>query len=118
MNSWTIFIILNRKVKHVCEGYKEQLNSVAILVPPQKQETYTPRLLSIDIKGNLGSLPVDGSLYSPQRNDLSVNEASWHGHVELIKQLPEEKNEYLMDLEIEDSRYFTQRDEDKDICMG
>lgn len=91
---------------------------MAILVPPQKQETYTPRLLSIDIKGNLGSLPVDGSLYSPQRNDLSVNEASWHGHVELIKQLPEEKNEYLMDLEIEDSRYFTQRDEDKDICMG
>ncbi|ROT69703.1 putative protein misato-like 1 [Penaeus vannamei] len=86
-------------------------------ITPQKQETYTPRLLSIDIKGNLGSLPVDGSLYSPQRNDLSVNEASWHGRVELIKQLPEEKNEYLMDLEIEDSRYFTQRDEDKDICM-
>ncbi|XP_042213839.1 protein misato homolog 1-like isoform X2 [Homarus americanus] len=86
-------------------------------VTSQRQETYTPRLLCIDTKGSLHSLPAHGSLYNPIQPDHSTSEASWDGPVELIQQLPEEKNEYLMDLEQEDARFLGPADEDKDICI-
>nr|XP_045594408.1 protein misato homolog 1-like [Procambarus clarkii]XP_045594409.1 protein misato homolog 1-like [Procambarus clarkii]XP_045594410.1 protein misato homolog 1-like [Procambarus clarkii] len=84
---------------------------------PQRQETYTPRLLCIDVKGSLCSLPSRGSLYNPIQPEPSISEAAWDGPVDLIQQLPEEKNEYLMDLEQEDARFLGGTDEDKDICI-
>ncbi|XP_071536621.1 protein misato homolog 1 isoform X1 [Panulirus ornatus] len=86
-------------------------------ITPQRQETYTPRLLCIDVKGSLNSLSTRGSLYSPTRPEPSASDASWDGPVDLIQQLPEEKNEYLMDLEEEDARFLGPADEDKDICI-
>lgn len=83
----------------------------------QRQETYTPRLLAIDFKGNLHSLATSGSLYNPLRSDPSTSEASWDGPVELIRQIPQEKNEFLLDLEQEDTVHFFPTDEDKDICI-
>ncbi|KAK7022049.1 Protein misato 1 [Halocaridina rubra] len=83
----------------------------------QRQETYTPRLLAIDFRGNLHSLSVSGSLYNPIRPEPSTSEALWDGQIELIKQLPEEKNEFLRDLEKEDAFHQMPTDEDKDICI-
>ncbi|CAL4119859.1 unnamed protein product, partial [Meganyctiphanes norvegica] len=85
---------------------------------PSRQQTYTPRLLIIDAKGSLGSLPHIDSLYNPLRPDISINEAAWEGKVELIRQLADEKNEYLKELEAEEAKYNNSvRDEDKDICI-
>lgn len=84
----------------------------------QRQETYTPRLLAIDLKGSLHTLPVEGTLYSDFRVEPSTNEAAWDGQVEFIQQLPQEKNEFLKDLEQEDAKFRGPTDEDKDICIG
>lgn len=70
------------------------------------------------MKGSLHSLSTHGSLYSPTRPEPSANEASWDGPIDLIQQLHEEKNEYLMDLEEEDAQFLGPADEDKDICVG
>lgn len=86
-------------------------------ITSQRQETYTPRLLCIDVKGSLCSLSSRGSLYSPPHPEPSTSEAAWDGPVDLIQQLPEVKNEYLMDLEQEDARFYRAADEDKDICI-
>lgn len=83
----------------------------------QRQETYTPRLLAIDLKGSLHSLPCHGTLYS-DIGEPSTSEASWDGRVELIQQLPQEKNDFLKDLEQEDAKFRGLVDEDKDICIG
>ena len=84
----------------------------------QRQETYTPRLLAIDLKGSLHSLPAVGTLYGDFRPEPSTSEAAWDGQVEFIQQLLQEKNEFLTDLEQEDARFRGLADEDKDICMG
>uniref|UniRef100_A0A0P4W8X7 Protein misato n=1 Tax=Scylla olivacea TaxID=85551 RepID=A0A0P4W8X7_SCYOL len=81
------------------------------------QETYTPRLLAIDLKGSLHSLPVEGRLYNDFQAEPSTNEAAWDGKVEFIQQLPQEKNEFLKDLEQEDAKFRGVTDEDKDICI-
>ncbi|XP_068229967.1 protein misato homolog 1 [Palaemon carinicauda] len=83
----------------------------------QRQETYTPRLISIDFKSNLHTLPTDGSLYSPHQPELSTSQASWDGPVELIRQLAVNKNEFLRDLEQEEALHYLPTDEDKDICI-
>lgn len=83
----------------------------------QRQETYTPRLISIDFKNNLHTLPVGGSLYNPHQPELSTSEASWDGPVQLVRQLPVRKNEFLRDLEQEDALHYVPTDEDKDICI-
>lgn len=85
-------------------------------ITSQRQETYTPRLLAIDLKGSLHSLPSHGTLYS-DLGEPSTSEASWGGQVELIHQLPQEKNDFLKDLEQEDVRFRGLVDEDKDICI-
>ncbi|MPC75154.1 Protein misato 1 [Portunus trituberculatus] len=82
------------------------------------QETYIPRLVAIDLKGNLHSLPVEGRLYSDYQAEPSTSEAAWDEKVEFIQQLPQEKNEFLKDLEQEDAKFRGVRDEDKDICIG
>lgn len=84
-------------------------------ITPQRHQTYTPRLLIIDAKGSLGSLSRHDTLYDPIRPDISINEAAWEGKVELIRQLTQEKNAYLKDLEADEARYNIVRDEDKDI---
>ncbi|KAG0720520.1 Protein misato 1 [Chionoecetes opilio] len=86
-------------------------------ITSQRQETYTPRLLAIDLKGSLHSLPAGGSLYTDVRSDPSTSEAAWDGQVELIHQLSQEKNEFLRDLEQEDAKFRGPADEDKDICI-
>lgn len=83
----------------------------------QRQETYTPRLLAIDLQGSLHSLAAEGTLYSSIRAEHSTSEAAWDGQVELIQQLPQQKNEFLRDLEQEDAKFRVPTDEDKDICI-
>ncbi|KAK4307568.1 hypothetical protein Pmani_020712 [Petrolisthes manimaculis] len=83
-----------------------------------RQETYTPRVLCIDVQGSLHTLPALGTLYSPLHSQPSTSEASWEGPIQIIHQLTQEKNQYLMDLEEEEKRYNSQpTDEDKDICV-
>lgn len=86
-------------------------------ITSHQQETYTPRLLAIDLKGSLHSLPVEGRLYSDFQAEPSTSEAAWDGNVEFIQQLPQEKNEFLKDLEQEDAKFRSVTDEDKDICI-
>ncbi|KAK3872412.1 hypothetical protein Pcinc_022512 [Petrolisthes cinctipes] len=85
---------------------------------PLRQETYTPRVLCVDVQGSLHTLPALGTLYSPPHSHPSTSDAAWEGPVQMIHQLSQEKNQYLMDLEEEEKRYNSQpTDEDKDICV-
>lgn len=97
--------------------FEAQVTSVSTSFLTQRQETYTPRLLAIDLKGSLNSLPTQGTLYS-DLGEPSTSEAAWDGQVELIQQLPQEKNDFLKDLEQEDAKFRGIVDEDKDICIG
>ena len=59
--------------------------------------TFTPRLVSVDLKGALGSLPVFGDLYDDVHQDLDKLESglSWDGDVQVKKEEGARKNEYL-----------------------
>ena len=77
-----------------------------------KEMTYTPRLVAVDLKGSLGSLPQCGELYGrntvPKIGSLSMN---WAGGHQVFKEEPYKKNEFLreMDNEVNDE------DNEKDI---
>lgn len=57
--------------------------------------TYTPRLISLDLKGSLNTLKQDGSLYDIAGHD----EVQWGDDVTLHKLDISSKNEFLRDLE-------------------
>ena len=71
-------------------------------------ETFTPRLLSIDSMGSLGSLAQFGSLYDNECNSeeqLACSGASctWDAsHVTVVRKASHPCNEYLQDLHKED----------------
>jgi len=77
-----------------------------------KEVTYTPRLVAVDLKGSLGSLPECGELYGkntvPKIGSLSLN---WAGGHQVFKEEPHKKNEFRreMDNEVDDE------DNEKDI---
>lgn len=58
--------------------------------------TFTPRLVSLDLKGSLKTLRKDGILYNTSKED---DEVKWSGDVTLYKSLPEPKNPFLVDLD-------------------
>lgn len=63
---------------------------------PQREVTYTPRLLLADLQGSLKTLPEDGGLSQEFEDQSDV----WH-NVEKIEEPKCSKNEYLQDIDTE-----------------
>ncbi|XP_028344579.1 protein misato homolog 1 isoform X1 [Physeter macrocephalus] len=59
------------------------------------QETYTPRLILMDLKGSLSSLKQDGGLYRDKQLDAAI---AWQGKLTTHKEELYPKNPYLQDL--------------------
>ncbi|KAM5159958.1 protein misato homolog 1 isoform 3-T3 [Callospermophilus lateralis] len=59
------------------------------------QETYTPRLILMDLKGSLNSLKEEGGLYWDKQLDAAV---AWHGKLTTHKEEVYPKNPHLQDL--------------------
>ena len=82
------------------------------------QPTYTPRLVSVDLKGALGCLPVYGDLYN---NDLtsivrmkkSDSASIWAGEIKIEKEKEKRKNEFLKHLEADDLKHESVRKKHK-----
>lgn len=76
--------------------------------------TYTPRLVTIDLKGSLGSLPQCGDLYGKTQVPSSESIA-WTGGCQVFKEEPIKKNDFLRDMEneVEDET----NEKDIDICL-
>ncbi|CAK7309925.1 Protein misato homolog 1 [Vulpes lagopus] len=64
---------------------------------PHGQETYTPRLILMDLKGSLSSLKQEGGLYSDRQLDAAI---AWQGKLTTHKEELCPKNPYyLQDLQ-------------------
>ena len=65
-----------------------------------RELTYTPRVIVVDLKGSLGTLPESGELYDkisiPKEDTLSLH---WSGAHQVFREEPFQKNEFLSDLE-------------------
>ncbi|XP_020768104.1 protein misato homolog 1 isoform X2 [Odocoileus virginianus] len=59
------------------------------------QETYTPRLILMDLKGSLSSLKQEGGLYRDKELDAAI---AWQGKLTTHKEELYPKNPYLQDL--------------------
>uniref|UniRef100_A0A8C8Z6X2 Protein misato homolog 1 n=1 Tax=Prolemur simus TaxID=1328070 RepID=A0A8C8Z6X2_PROSS len=59
------------------------------------QETYTPRLILMDLKGSLSSLKEEGALYRDKQLDAAI---AWCGKLTTHKEEVYPKNTYLQDL--------------------
>ncbi|XP_008569063.1 PREDICTED: protein misato homolog 1 isoform X1 [Galeopterus variegatus] len=59
------------------------------------QETYTPRLILMDLKGSLNSLKEEGGLYRDKQLDATI---AWQGKLTTHKEELYPKNPYLQDL--------------------
>ncbi|XP_021586209.2 protein misato homolog 1 isoform X4 [Ictidomys tridecemlineatus] len=59
------------------------------------QETYTPRLILMDLKGSLNSLKQEGGLYWDKQLDAAV---AWHGKLTTHKEEVYPQNPHLQDL--------------------
>ncbi|XP_004619350.1 protein misato homolog 1 [Sorex araneus] len=59
------------------------------------QETYTPRLILMDLKGSLSSLKQEGGLYHDRQLDAAI---AWQGKLTTYKEELSSKNPYLQDL--------------------
>ncbi|XP_071710541.1 uncharacterized protein [Rutidosis leptorrhynchoides] len=59
--------------------------------------TYTPRLISVDFQGSLGSMSTRGTLYN-QNSTLSSGVATWTGSVSTQASEPHKKNLFLQRL--------------------
>jgi len=79
----------------------------------KKEVTYTPRLILMDLKGSLGSLPECGELYGrntvPKVGTVTMNWAEGH---QIFKEEPYKKNDYLRSL---DNEAGDEGDSEKDI---
>ncbi|OVA10501.1 Misato Segment II tubulin-like domain [Macleaya cordata] len=81
---------------------------------PQGILTYTPRMVSIDLQGSLGSLSSRGSLYNETSVPSSV--ATWSGNVSQLVSEPHRKNLFLQSLYDEEQKDDPQsKVQDKDI---
>ena len=86
------------------------------------QITYTPRLVSLDLKGALGSLPQFGDLYHDvassnvmAKTDLSAQAFdNWHSNVTIERAETHRKTKFLQDLDARESGN-DQVDHEKDI---
>nr|XP_019566662.1 PREDICTED: protein misato homolog 1 isoform X1 [Rhinolophus sinicus] len=59
------------------------------------QETYTPRLILMDLKGSLNSLKQEGGLYRDTQRDAAI---AWEGKLTTHTEEVHPKNPYLQDL--------------------
>ncbi|OMO56721.1 hypothetical protein CCACVL1_26319 [Corchorus capsularis] len=64
---------------------------------PQGTRTYTPRLLSIDFQGSLGSMSSQGTLYNEGSN-ASSEVVTWAGNISTQASEPQKKNLFLQSL--------------------
>ncbi|MBN3317643.1 MSTO1 protein, partial [Atractosteus spatula] len=60
------------------------------------QTTYTPRLITLDLKGSLSTLRQEGSLYETGKE---VRTFTWEGEVMTHRESPPAKNSFLQDLD-------------------
>ncbi|XP_026876236.1 protein misato homolog 1 isoform X2 [Electrophorus electricus] len=58
--------------------------------------TYTPRLITLDLKGSLRTLKQEGSLYSTGQEPSTI---TWEGQIMTHKESPPAKNSFLQDLD-------------------
>ncbi|CAH8391839.1 unnamed protein product [Eruca vesicaria subsp. sativa] len=75
----------------------------------QGVSTYTPRLLSINFKGSLGSMSSRGTLYTEGSSSRSDSSKTWSGEVDTQRSKPRNKNLFQQNL------YEEAEIEDKDI---
>ena len=82
--------------------------------------TYTPRLVTVDLKGALGSLPEFGDLYhevggAVSKTDLSTSATQyWNHNVEVKRDETHKRTKYLQQLEAKENKSL--HGEQKDIC--
>jgi len=62
-----------------------------------REMTYTPRLLAIDLKGSLGTLPELGDLYH-KHTVPKLSTLNWYGEASVLKEEPPKKNAFLKEL--------------------
>ncbi|XP_054718061.1 protein misato homolog 1-like isoform X2 [Uloborus diversus] len=74
----------------------------------QQEVTYTPRLVLLDLKGNLQSISTESPLYRNPHE--SKNETLWEGAVDVVKQSSKRKNPFL-----EESNETPEKSEDLNI---
>jgi len=81
----------------------------------KKEVTYTPRLVLLDLKGSLGTLPECGELYGRNTIPKVCSESlNWTEGHQIFKEEPVKKNSFLREL---DNEIHTEDDErgEKDI---
>ncbi|PIM99482.1 Members of tubulin/FtsZ family [Handroanthus impetiginosus] len=64
--------------------------------------TYTPRLVSVDFQGSLGSMSLRGTLYN-EVPETSVDTSTWTGPVTTHASQPSKKNLFLQSLYLEEN---------------
>ncbi|KAJ7536822.1 hypothetical protein O6H91_12G083300 [Diphasiastrum complanatum] len=64
-------------------------------------ETYTPRLLALDLRGSLGAVRSCGSLYNKAPHGDSSSVTSWTGPISTFREEPITKNKFLQSLDEE-----------------
>lgn len=78
-----------------------------------KEVTFTPRLIAVDLKGSLGALPRCGELYGkisiPKEESLSN---FWAGGHQVFREEPFVKNEFLTELEDDSENVLSEKDID------
>lgn len=96
-------------------SYQQEINHDVLFregLTLRGEQTYTPRLLIFDLKGSLRNLPRYGSLY---QTSSKGNEALWSGEISVHEGDPEQKNEFLMDLEAELNEFETVANESQTL---
>ncbi|CAF2133397.1 hypothetical protein BRARA_K01287 [Brassica rapa] len=78
----------------------------------QGVSTYTPRLLSINFKGSLGSMSSHGTLYNQGSSSRSDSSKTWFGDVDTQRSEPRKRNLFQQTLYEEEAQAEI---EDKDI---
>ncbi|CAN8328190.1 unnamed protein product [Cochlearia groenlandica] len=73
--------------------------------------TYTPRLVSVNFKGSLGSMSSRGTLYNEGSSSRSASSKTWYGDVDTQRSEPRKRNLFLQSLYEEEVKEI----EDKDI---
>lgn len=82
-----------------------------------KQVTYTPRLIAVDLKGSLGSLPLLGDLYE-KPGIPKLSSLSWKGETKVMKEEPRRKNSFLRELGGEEEEETYEKDADDTVIRS
>ncbi|KFK30343.1 hypothetical protein AALP_AA7G249200 [Arabis alpina] len=84
----------------------------------QGVSTYTPRLVSVNFKGSLGSMSARGTLYNEGSSSRADSSKTWLGGVETKRSEPRKRNLFLQSLYEEEDKAGKEKAreiEDKDI---